>query len=427
VALASSTLVDQFVALRQKRVTSRRLTEVYLERLHRFDPALRCVVTYCDEAALEQADRADRELASGTDRGMLHGIPWGAKDLIAIPPFKTTWGARPYREQVRPEVATVAKRLEKAGAVLLAKLSLGTLAWGDIWYEATTKNPWNLEQGSSGSSAGSCAAVAGGLCTFALGSETLGSIVSPSRRCRVTGLRPSFGRVSRHGCMPLAWSMDKIGPIARRAEDCGIVLSYIQGPDGKDASLVQRDLRWPSPSEWRQRKVGIIEGQLSTSENIVVDWLQAQGIPVVKIQFPDTIPLRSLQVGLSVESAAMFDGLLRQGVPDEDLGLWGPSFREAQFAGGIHYVQSMRARSRLIRETEKTLRSVDVLLGGEDLLRTNLTGHPSIVVTFGQDQAGPRTAKLTARYFSDAMLSAMADALQRSLPPGPALPEHFLT
>ena len=441
-AIAASGIVEQATALRSGRITSQRLTELYLRRLKKFDPILRCVVTLTEKLAMQQAIQADEELKGGKDRGLLHGIPWGAKDIIAVPPFSTTWGAKPYRDMVRPNLATVVSRLNDAGAVMLGKLSVGTLAMGDIWYDATTKNPWNVEQGSSGSSAGSCSAVGAGLCTFALGSETLGSIVSPARRCRVMGLRPSFGRVSRYGCMTLAWSMDKIGPIARHAIDCGIVLSAIQGTDGMDPTVVDRPHIWPAQFDIKKLRIGYMESQLSDNEQLVFDQLQSDGAEMVPLEFPKTIPQEALMVGLDVESAAMHDSLFRTAESDGDMGLWGPSFRKSQFARGIHYVQSMRARTMLIQETERILRKVDILLGSDDLVRTNLSGHPSMIVRFGSQELAspkvkqeedekaktkpvsmaPRTIKLTAKYFGDAWLVAVADYIERKLPAQPALP-----
>ena len=447
VAVAASGIVEQSIALRAGKITSTRLTKIYLDRLKRYDPVLRCVVTLTEDLALQQAAKADQELQQGKDRGPLHGIPWGAKDIIAIPPYPTTWGARPYRDRVRPNLATVAGRLNEAGAVLLGKLSVGTLAMGDIWHDATTKNPWNTAQGSSGSSAGSSSAVAAGLCTFALGSETLGSIVSPARRCRVMGLRPSFGRVSRYGCMTLAWSMDKIGPIARHAIDCGIVLGVIQGTDGLDPTVVDRPFAWPYPFDLIKLRVGFVESQLSESDRLVIEYLRAEGATMLPVEFPNSIPQQALMVGLDCESAAMHDSLFRSAESDSEMGLWAPSFRSSQFVRGVHYVQSMRARTLLIQETERVLRTVDVLLGSEDLMRTNLSGHPSMVVRFGSQelslrQAGrtnpnaaeetkpaeekrievPRTVKLTAKYFGDAWLVAVADKIEKGLPVKQAIP-----
>src|SRR5262245_29928065 len=242
--------------IRGRQISSVELTKLYLERLHQYDSALKCVVSFTDDLALKQAEQADRELASGKCRGPLHGIPWGAKDLIAYPGYKTTWGAGPTKDQVIDAKATVAQRLDDSGAVLVAKTTLGALAQGDQWFGGMTRNPWNPKQGSSGSSAGSAAAVAAGLVGFAIGSETLGSIVSPCSRCGTTGLRPTFGRISRHGCMTLSWSMDKLGPIARSVEDCALVFGAIHGADGLDASAVDRPFHWPCRRDLRDLRVG---------------------------------------------------------------------------------------------------------------------------------------------------------------------------
>ena len=445
VQVAQSSIVDQANALRSGKITSQQLAKIYLERMKRFDPVLRCIVTLTEEHALQQAKRADDMFAAGEDRGILQGIPWGAKDIIAVPPFPTTWGGKPYREQVRPNMATVAQRLNQAGAVMLAKLSVGTYALGDVWYDATTKNPWNVSQGSSGSSAGSASAVAAGLCTFAIGSETLGSIVSPTRRCRVVGLRPSFGRVSRFGCMPLSWTMDKIGPIARYAVDCGIVLSAIQGPDGKDPTVVERPLKRIEQLDLKNLRIGFVPNQLSPSELLVLERLKEEGAKAVSLEYPNTVPQESLLACLDVESACVFDSLFRNAASEEDFGKWGDSFRKSQFVRGIHYVQSLRARTILIQETERILRTVDVVLGGDDLLRTNLTGHPSMIIRCGTQNLdarapsqtegiepsekptrfGPRTVKLTAKYFGDAMLVALGNAIESMMPPEPFLPPMF--
>lgn len=245
--------------IRSRQVSSVELTKLYLDRLRRYDPLLECVISYTEKSALEQAEHADREIASGRYRGPLHGVPWGAKDLLAFPGYRTTWGAKPYEEQVRDEKATVVARLEEAGAVLIAKLTLGALAMGDVWFGGKTKNPWKPSQGSSGSSAGSASATAAGLVGFAIGSETRGSIVSPSTRCGTTGLRPTFGRVSRFGAMALSWSMDKLGPIARSVEDCALVFGAIHGADGLDPTAVDRPFHWPLRKDLRTLRVGFVQ------------------------------------------------------------------------------------------------------------------------------------------------------------------------
>ncbi|MGD2217911.1 MAG: amidase, partial [Gemmatimonadales bacterium] len=242
-----------------RRLSSVQLTTMYLERLKKYGPKLKCVVTLTEELALEQARQADDEIAGGNYRGPLHGISWGAKDLLAIPEYRTTWGAAPYKDQVIDEDATVARRLEEAGAVLVAKLTLGALAMGDVWYGGRTRNPWDYEEGSSGSSAGPAAATAAGLLGFAIGTETLGSIVSPCTRCGTTGLRPTFGRVSRYGAMALSWSMDKVGPICRSVEDCALVFEAIYGPDGRDLTVVDLPFVWDAELDVRTLRVGYLK------------------------------------------------------------------------------------------------------------------------------------------------------------------------
>ena len=278
--------------MRTRRVTSLELTRLYLARLRRYDPMLRCVVTYTEELALKQAERADREIAAGQYRGPLHGIPWGAKDLIAWPGYPTTWGAPPFKDQVIDIKATVAARLEDAGAVLIAKLSLGALAQNDRWFGGMTRNPWNPRQGSSGSSAGSACATAAGLVGFALGSETLGSIVSPCTRCGVTGLRPTFGRVSRHGCMSLAWSMDKIGPIAHTAEDCAVVLAAIHGHDGLDPTAVDRPFDWPTRRSLDTFRIGYVEDNLPIEKRSELQVLRELGASLCRSSCPRNIRSR---------------------------------------------------------------------------------------------------------------------------------------
>ena len=278
--------------LRNRHVSSVELTKLYLERLKKYDATLHCVITLTDALALKQAQQADREIAAGRYRGPLHGIPWGAKDLIAYPGYKTTWGAAPFKEQTIDVKATVARRLEEAGAVLVAKLTLGALAMGDQWFGGMTRNPWDPNQGSSGSSAGSASATAAGLVGFALGSETLGSIVSPSRVCGTTGLRPTFGRVSRHGCMTLSWSMDKIGPIARSVEDCACVFGAIHGFDGLDASAVDRPFSWPCPRDLRTLQVGYFEGGTPADKRDDLRVLRDLGVKLVPLKMPRQVSRR---------------------------------------------------------------------------------------------------------------------------------------
>jgi len=421
--------VEQLAAgLRQKRLTSQQLTQMYIDRLKRFDPELLCVVSY-NEQAIEQAKKADEELASGMDRGILHGIPWGAKDIIAIPGMPTTWGAVDYRDRKREVTATVAQRLFDAGAVLLAKLTVGTLAWGDQWFGGMTRNPWEPATGSSGSSAGSACAAVAGLCGFAIGSETLGSIVSPTRVCCTCGLRPSFGRVSRFGCMTLGWSMDKIGPIGRTPKDCAWVFQAILGADGLDPTVVERPFDWPQLSledaDWLATVQFGISSRPKVNEKRIAEMIRESGGKVIEIDFPADSRIGAMTDAISVEAAAMHGELFAKSKEDDQVGKWAPTFREAQFLSAIDYVQAMRARVDLIQKTEEVLRKVDVYIGDGDLARTNLTGHPSMVVSYGENTARnrPHTVALTGRYFAESSLLSAADWIQRKDPPTPKIPE----
>ncbi|MCU0710111.1 MAG: amidase [Pirellula sp.] len=405
------------IGLRRGDFTSRQLTEMYLERLQRYDPILHCVVTLNPDC-LVQADRMDQELREGKDRGPLHGIPWGAKDIIAIPGLPTTWGAVDYQDRERAPKATVADKMERAGAVLLAKLSVGTLAWGDRWFRDMTRNPWDPEQGSSGSSAGSASAVVAGLCGFALGSETLGSIVSPCRVCCVTGLRPSFGRVSRFGCMTLGWSMDKIGPIARTVDDCGLIFQSLLGMDGLDPSIVERPFAWPHVA-WEPKSLRVgVRSRMRQSEKQVAELFENAGATMVEITFEPDPRMAALTDTIAIEAGAMHSQLFASIENDDQVGQWGPSFREASFCTAMDYVDSMRARAELIRTTEAVLREVDFLIGDGDLARMNLTGHPSLVVAYGEDQERnrPQTVVLTSKYFSESMLLEAGAWIQRTSP-----------
>jgi Asp-tRNA(Asn)/Glu-tRNA(Gln) amidotransferase A subunit family amidase len=403
--------------LHERRVSSVELTKLYLERLRKYDPVLRCVVTLTEDLALKQAERADREIAAGRYRGPLHGIPWGAKDLIAYPGYRTTWGAAPYKEQVLDAKATVARRLEEAGAVLLAKLTLGALAMGDHWFGGITRNPWNPKEGSSGSSAGSASATSAGLVGFALGSETLGSIVSPCRQCSVTGLRPTFGRVSRHGCMTLAWSMDKVGPIARSVEDCALVLGAVHGFDGLDPCAVDRPFTWPPPRDLHTLKVGYVEGPTAAKDRDDLRVLRDLGVRLVPLKLPAKYPLRALNLILGTEAAAAFDDLTRRGVT-EGLNSWPQTFREGQFVPAVEYLRANRVRTLLMREMEEVMAAVDLYVGGNDLLLTNLTGHPTVVLPDGtRKSAGseqPGSLTFTGRLYGETDLLAVAHAYQQA-------------
>jgi Asp-tRNA(Asn)/Glu-tRNA(Gln) amidotransferase A subunit family amidase len=410
--------VSELAALiRSRQISSKELTRLYLDRLQKFNPLLNCVVTYTDDLALRQAEQADREIAAGHYRGPLHGIPWGAKDLIAYPPYKTTWGAPQYQEQVIPTKASVAERLDQAGAVLVAKLTLGALAMGDEWFGGKTRNPWDPSQGSSGSSAGSASAAAAGLVGFALGSETLGSIVSPCRRCGSTGLRPTFGRVSRYGCMALSWSMDKIGPIARSVQDCALVFSIIQGHDHRDATTVVRPFAWPPRRSLSGLRVGYFEGQNKDRERPELEVLGDLGVQLIAIELPKEPPAGPAVAILNAEAATAFDDLLRTG-NIEGLNRWPRSWRTAQFLPAVEYIRANRVRTLLMDKMNSLFQQVDLYVGGNDLLITNLTGHPTVVMPNGfrsrNDREVPTSITFTGDLFRETELLAVAHAYQQA-------------
>ena len=347
----------------------------------------------CRLLALKQARRADEEMDAGRYRGPLHGIPWGAKDLIAIPGYPTTWGIPYLRERVLEHTATVAERLEQAGAVLVAKLSLGALAQGDRWFEGMTRSPWNPKIGSSGSSAGSASATVGGLVAFSLGSETLGSILSPSIRCGASSLRPTFGRVSRDGCMPLSWSLDKIGPICRSVEDCALVFDAIHGADGRDPTAGNYPFEWPTRQNLRGMKIGYSKGRQSTDEREDLRILKDLGCELVELSLPNSIPLRALTTIISVEAASVFDQWLREG-HTEGWNTWDEDFRAAQYVSAVDYVRIQRARNLVMREFGEMMSQVDALVNMNDLVHTNLTGHPSVVMPVGyRERNGTRSPR----------------------------------
>jgi Asp-tRNA(Asn)/Glu-tRNA(Gln) amidotransferase A subunit family amidase len=381
--------------IENRLLTSTRLTEIYLRRLERYNPQLRCVITLTREHALTQARRADEEIAVGKYRGPLHGIPWGAKDLLDTAGIATTYGAEPYRDRVPAADATVVERLNAAGAVLVAKLSLGALALNDIWFGGQTMNPWLLEEGSSGSSAGPGAAVAAGLVGFAIGSETGGSIVSPSMRCGVTGLRPTFGRVPRTGAMTLCWSLDKLGPMARSVEDTVMVLNAISGPDGHDLASVPSDLAFDASANVKGLRVGYIPGWMKEAPATDVDRAALQavrklGMIPVEVSIPDW-PYDSLNLILFAEAGAAFEELtlshkideLKAQVPDA----WPNCFRQSRFLSAVDFVQADRFRRKVAEEMARVFSEVDVMLvpslRDEILVITNCTGHPSLTLRAG--------------------------------------------
>ena len=415
------------VWLREQRLTSERLTRIYIERLKRFDPRLHCVVTLLEEEALEQARRADREIRAGQWRGPLHGIPWGAKDLFDTVAGRTTWGATPYQTRRASEDAYVVRRLEEAGAVLVAKLTLGALAMGDVWFADVTRNPFKPEQGSSGSSAGSASATAAGLVGFSLGTETLGSIVSPCMRCGTTGLRPTFGRVARTGAMALCWSLDKIGPICRTVEDTALVLAAINGADDGDASSVQHGFEYDGRADLSGFRVGYraewFEGDDAMLEREALRQLEALGVSLVPVEIPDE-PFGVLYNILNVEAAAAFEELTLTGKDDllvrQTSGSWPNSFRRSWFVPAIEYVQADRFRRQVMEHLERIFDEVDVLFSpsfaGSLLVMTNFTGHPSLTLRAGIREDGtPTGVTLWGRLFEEGSLCRLGSALEARL------------
>ena len=418
-ALAFLPVTELSALIRSRQLTSTELTKLYLARLKRFDPLLKCVVTLTEDLALKQAAKADAELTAGIYRGPLHGIPWGAKDLIAYPGYPTTWGATPFKDRVIDEKATVAARLEEAGAVLLGKLTLGALAMGDRWQGGMTRSPWDPRRGSSGSSAGSASTVAAGLVGFAIGSETLGSIVSPCRACGASGLRPTFGRVSRHGCMSLSWTMDKLGPIARSLEDCALVLDAIHGSDGLDATATDQPFAWPPRVSVRGLKVGYFkQGDRPDDRRDELKTLKDLGVELVPIELPGDFPVQAITLMLSTEAAAVFDDLTRQHVT-EGLNSWPGTFLERQFVPAVEYLRAARVRTLLMRSMAKLMGTVDLYVGGNDLSITNLTGHPTAVLPHGfRDDNGrerPGSITFTGRLYDESTLLAVAVAFQQAV------------
>ena len=412
--------------LRTQQVTSLELTEMYLERLKRYGPELECVVTLTEELALKQASRADEEIRRGRYLGPLHGIPYGAKDLLAVSGYKTTWGAMTHKDQVINETATIIKKLEDAGAVLVAKLTLGALAWGDDWFGGKTRNPWNTEQGSSGSSAGPGSATAAGLVGFSIGSETWGSIVSPSTRNGVTGLRPTFGTVSKAGAMALSWSMDKLGPMCRSVDDCALVYSAIKGSDGLDLSVVDVPFQVPAKKELRSLRIGYIESAFKDTNTTerdrgVLTRLRELGFTLIPIELPE-FPTSSLSFLLNVEAAAAFDEMTRKNLDDELVRqvkwAWPNVFRTARHVPAVEYVQANRARVVLNQKMSELFKIIDVYVvpsfWGDNLLRTNLTGHPCVVLPNGFNEKGsPTSISFIGDLYQDGEVVAVAHAYQR--------------
>jgi Asp-tRNA(Asn)/Glu-tRNA(Gln) amidotransferase A subunit family amidase len=413
--------------IRTRQITPNELTKMYLQRLKTFAPKLNCVITLTEDLALEQAARATSEIKAGKYRGSLHGIPYGAKDLFATKGIPTTWGAEPYQNQVPDYDATVIQRLGKAGAILLAKLSMGALAQGGLWFGGMTKTPWDYEQTSSGSSAGSASATSAGLVGFSIGTETLGSIVSPSTRCGVAGVRPTYGRVSRYGAMGLSWTMDKIGPICRSVEDCALVLRAIAGSDNRDITVRDAPVNWNARLPISTLKVGYLKDEFDKMDkdlqaiyNPVLDKLREAGADLKPMQLPE-FPLGALRTILVAEAAAAFDDLTRSGGVDQLKGQapndWPNTFRTARTQSAVEYIRAQRIRTLLIQSMDKLMSEWDVFVSppfSASLTATNLTGHPQVVVPCGFNKGLPQSILFTGRLYEEGTAMRLAHAFEQS-------------
>lgn len=443
--LAFATVPQLAELIRSKKVSSVELTKMYLGRLKRYGPKLLCVVTLTEDLAIKQAQDADNDLKRGKYRGPLHGIPWGAKDLFATNGIKTTWGAEPYRDQVIDYDATVVERLRDAGAVLVAKLSMGALAQGPKWFGGVTRNPWNPDEdrtGSSGSSAGPASATAAGLVGFSIGTETLGSIVSPSSTCGVTGLRPTYGRVSRYGAMGLSWTMDKIGPICRGVEDCAAALDAIYGPDNHDMTVGDPPFNWSADTPLNKLRVAYLKTEFDgagiTPQNdqqrqqleqrnamykVALAALQAAGVKMTAIELPK-FPTQNIRYILTAEAATAFDDITRDGRVNQLSGQesfdWPNSFRTSRFIPAVEYIRAQRARVLLMREMDKLMSQWDVFVspapGSASLTITNLTGHPAVCVPCGftGTPSLPRAIMFTGGLYDEASPLRVALAFEQA-------------
>jgi Asp-tRNA(Asn)/Glu-tRNA(Gln) amidotransferase A subunit family amidase len=429
VAFFTATQLAELVRTRQ--VSSVDLTKMYLGRLKRYGPKLLCVVTLTEELALKQAAEADREIKAGKYRGPLHGVPCGIKDLFATKGIKTTWGAEPYRDQVIDYDSTVVERLRDAGAVLVAKLSMGALAQGGRWFAGMTRNPWQVDetqQGSSGSSAGPASATAAGLVGFSIGTETLGSIVSPSSRCGCTGLRPTYGRVSRYGAMGLSWTMDKIGPICRGVEDCAAALAAIYGPDQRDITVGEAPFNWIPDVPLSKMRIGYLKAEFDGIQNEkqkalyneALDVLKSAGAKLEPIELPK-FSTGSLRIILVAEAAAAFDDITRDGrvnqLSGQAAGDWPNTFRTSRFIPAVEYIRAQRARTLLMHEMDKLMSKWDVfvsLAGGSSLLATNLTGHPQVCTPCGFIDGLPRSIMFTGGLYDEGSPLRVALAYERA-------------
>ena len=430
--LAFTTVPELAELIRTRKVSPVELTRMYVARLKKYGPKLNCVVTLTEDLALKQAAEAEREIKAGKYRGPLHGIPWGAKDLFATKGIRTTWGAEPYRDQMIDYDATVIKRLRDAGAVLVAKLSMGALAQGGRWFAGMTRNPWQVEEdkvGSSGSSAGPASATAAGLVGFSIGTETLGSIISPSSRCGVVGLRPTYGRVSRYGAMGLSWTMDKIGPICRGVEDCAAALNAIYGPDGRDLTVGEVPFNWEPGKPLASMKIGYVKTEFDQQQDVerkaiyqqALDDLKSAGASLQPIELPK-FSVAALRIILVAEAATAFDDLTRNGginqLSGQEPNDWPNTFRSSRFIPAVEYIRAQRARRLLMQEMEDLMSRWDVFVspapGSLSLLITNLTGHPAVCVPCGFPKGLPQSIMFTGGLYDEGAPLRVALAYERA-------------
>ncbi len=428
--------IDQLAYLiRNKKISSLKLTQFYIDRIKKWGDTLQCVISLQEDIAYKQAKQADEEIAAGKYRGLLHGIPYGLKDLFAIKGTKTTWGAAPYKNQMIDEDAFVYTQLKNAGAVLVAKFTLGALAMGDYWYGGRTKNPWNLNYGSSGSSAGSASATVAGLVPFAIGTETWGSIVSPSTTCGATGLRPTFGSISRTGAMALSYSLDKVGPICRSAADAAIVFNYLHGTDGKDLSAVNMPFNYTPEKPIKQLKIAYAKNYFdrikdtTRNEWKALDVFKKMGVELIPVNFPDSgvYQFNIMDVIIGVECAAQFDELTRYNIDDEltrqTKNDWPNQFRTARFVPAVEYINAQRHRYLLMQKVNEVMQQYDAIIcpsrgDGNQSAITNLTGNPVVCVPSGFDKRFnlPTGISFVGKLFDEATLLNIADAYQKASP-----------
>ena len=440
--LAYYSILQLASLIKNKKITSLALTEFFIERHKKYNSILECTITITEEMAIAQAKKMDKELAEGNYRGVLHGIPYGVKDLMAVKGYKTTWGAEPYKNQKIDTNATVVERLQNAGAVLIAKLVSGSLARGDVWFGGKTKNPWDTLEGASGSSAGSGSATAAGLVPFALGTETLGSITSPSTTNGITGLRPTYGRVSRHGVMSLSWSMDKVGPMTRSAQDCAIVYSIISGKDPKDQTTTaypdgfepEKDI---STLRVAYLKIDIENDTTLSKENSerAIKTFEKLGLKLTEVELPEDMPYHGFDIILRAEAGAFFDDLVRSGDVDQmveqDQKSRANSLRQSRFIPAVEYLQANRHRQVLIEKMNAIMKEYDVLIsptfGNRQLVITNLTGHPVISVPTGLDkEKHPTSITLVGNLYDEASILLLAKAFQKNTQFDEMHPEGYL-